>query len=344
MLSSRTPFRFKYGTYGLVISSTHRIPGLVEDNHDCNIDVQIDLRNLDDSSPMTTWDIVRYESPSRDARGESVLKVWESSTLPLFRFLYSDGTEFLIDRPGSLIQVIWPKFLSLENAVTYLLGPIFGFVLRLHGVVCLHASAVALGDRAIALMGPSGGGKSTAAAAFSKLGYPALSDDVVALDENDERFWVRAGYPRLNLWPKSAQALYGMHHPLPHITPAEPQWDKRFLAIDTLSGTFRDRPLPLAAIYTGELLADNVQPVPVPLSAADSFLALVANTYTPYLLSPEMRKHEFEVLTRIASRVPVIRLRYYRTLDQLDELCKAIITDSADTARHDEIDHGAKPG
>ena len=83
-----------------------------------------------------------------------------------FRFRYGDGTEFVIDRPGSRVWATWPEPWTVEDAATYLLGPILGFVLRLRGVVCLHASAVAVGDRAVVLLGPSGAGKSTTAAAF----------------------------------------------------------------------------------------------------------------------------------------------------------------------------------
>ena len=41
-----------------------------------------------------------------------------------------------------------------------------GFVMLLRGIVCLHASAIAIDDEAIALLGPAGSGKSTTAAAF----------------------------------------------------------------------------------------------------------------------------------------------------------------------------------
>ncbi len=42
-----------------------------------------------------------------------------------------------------------------RGEVLGLLGLILGFVLRLRGVTCLHASAIAVRDRAIALLGPA---------------------------------------------------------------------------------------------------------------------------------------------------------------------------------------------
>jgi dephospho-CoA kinase len=59
----------------------------------------------------------------------------------------------------------------------------------LRGVVCLHASAVAIGDEAIALLGPAGSGKSTTAAAFAERGYSVLAEDVVTLDDRGDHFW-----------------------------------------------------------------------------------------------------------------------------------------------------------
>src|SRR5690348_16585408 len=101
-----------------------------------------------------------------------------------------------------------------------------GFVLRLRGALCLHASSVAVGDSAVALVGLPGAGKSTTAAAFACAGFSVLSDDVVALADEGPQFYVHPGYPRVNLWPDSVQELFGSEDALPRITPT---WDKRYL-------------------------------------------------------------------------------------------------------------------
>ena len=113
----------------------------------------------------------------------------------------------------------------------------------LRGIVCLHASAVAIGDEVIALLGPAGSGKSTTAAAFAARGYSILAEDVVTLDDRGDHFLVRPGYPCIRLWPASVKALYGSETHLPKLTP---NWDKCYL---DLSDNFQKEPLRLAAIY-----------------------------------------------------------------------------------------------
>lgn len=126
---------------------------------------------------------VCYTSPFLDSEGEPVLLIWEVSGGAFLRLVYRDGTQFWIDRAGTNIWTVWPEKSSLEDTATYLLGPVLGILLRLKGEICLHASAVALGDRVAVFAGNAGAGKSTTAAAFVRQGYPIVSDDVVRLDE-----------------------------------------------------------------------------------------------------------------------------------------------------------------
>src|SRR5262249_11300592 len=141
-----------------------------------------------------------------------------------------DGMQFILDRSGSEIWATWPDPMCAEDAVSYLLGPVFGLVLRLRGFFTLHASVVCIGDVAIAVAGSPGAGKSTTAAALAHHGCPVLSDDIAALRELDGDILVQPAYPQLNLWPSSVEALYGAKDRLP---PIAPNWDKRYLDLRT---------------------------------------------------------------------------------------------------------------
>ena len=86
------------------------------------------------------------------------------------------------------MRILWPEAMPLSDAVTYLSGPIPGFILRLRGVTCLHGSAVETGGRALILIGPSGAGKSTTAAALCRLGCRLVSENAVAVLRDGEQF------------------------------------------------------------------------------------------------------------------------------------------------------------
>ena len=216
-----------------------------------------------------------------------------------------------------------------------------GFVLRLRGTVCLHASAVAINDRAIALVGPPGAGKSTAAAAFACAGFPVLSDDVVALVDHGAEFLVPPGYPRVNLWPDAVCSLFGSEEALPRITST---WDKRYLALGQNGHGFASSPLPLGAIYVLDSRNETLTaPVIVEVSGQEAFMALAANTYVNYLLDQEMRRTEFDVLGRLVSSTPVRRVHSPGESSTICNLCEAIAAD-AKRVTHAPATAAAVPG
>src|SRR5215472_15114316 len=94
---------------------------------------------------------VLYASPEDAAPGQPNLRVCLLPGGDYFGFFYRDEVRFAVERHGREVWGAWPENYSLEDACTYLVGPVLGFVLRLRGVTCLHASAVAVDGQAIAL-------------------------------------------------------------------------------------------------------------------------------------------------------------------------------------------------
>jgi hypothetical protein len=243
----------------------------------------------------------------------------------MFRFRYPDGTEFVLDELGANIWVSWIPPLTKADAVTYLVGPIIGFVLRWRGRLCLHASSVSSGQRAFALMGSAGAGKSTTASAFSTLGLPVVSDDITAIEEKEDKFLVLPGYPRTCLWPASAAALFGDADALPRITPS---WDKRHLDLTSAGGGFRSEPVPLDVIYILSDRSSGDAPVTITeLEPGQAAVTLTGHTYGNRLLSAEMRASEFAALDRLVRTVPVRRVSPPESLDRLTELCDRLLED-----------------
>lgn len=318
---------FHYSTYGLWLHANRPVPGLTASPHLASTArrVQIDLAApWHDTTPETAqqaW----YTSPYQDISGTPLLKVWKLDDGAYFRFVYSDDTVFVIDQAGTHIRATWPQSLTLEDTATYLLGPGLGFVLRQQSVVCLHASAIAIDNQAIALLGPAGAGKSTTAAAFAELGYSVLSDDIVALADCNNGFLVQPGYPRLRLWPESVHVLRGSSDALPRLTPT---WDKRYLDLTQTGYQFQSLPLPLAAIYVlGERRNQPITPFVEATSAQVGLFTLIANTYMNYVLDKSKRAHEFELLSRVAAQVPIRRVTPHTDATHLTRLCDAILED-----------------
>jgi hypothetical protein len=328
-----------YCLYGLTVQSDCAIPGLVSyrTNRVPDLRVWLDVQSSTSCGPGLARRDVWYESPCRNETGTPTLRVWRLAGGAAFHLRYQDGTEFVLGQGGKDVWASWPDRATLADTATYLLGPVLGFVLRLRGTTCLHASAVAMRDRAVAFLGPAGAGKSTTAAALAQRGHPVLSDDVCALRDEGDAIWVQPGYPHLRLWPDSVSSLFGSPGALPRLTPADgisAWWDKRFLDLDGHGYPFQREPLPLAAIYIlGEHATGPGAPSVEPVPAREGLMALVANTYTNYLLDGEMRAREFGLLGRVVAHVPVRRVIPHRDPARLPRLCELVVDDFEELPR-----------
>ena len=242
-----------------------------------------------------------------------------------FRVTYADGTAFVIDPSASEVYGVPGEALTLDDAIVYLQGPILGFVLRLRGVTCLHASAVSDDGRAFAIVGDGGMGKSTSAAAFARLGLAVLTDDVLALDDRGKTFAVQPGLPRVMLWPESVAALWGDADALPRVVST---WEKRYLDLNQPGYRFAAEAQPLRAIYLlGERRPSAEQAEIFPLTGTEALIRLVANTYGNDLLDIAQRASELEVLGRLVSHVPVRVVHAPDDRSAITSTCEAMLAD-----------------
>ena len=313
--------------YGLRLAANIQLPGLLLQPESDVIDVRIRLKEWPAFLPTSPHCLeVLYKSPTDDGEAEPNLRAGVFPLGEYFGFFYGDGARFAVDRRGTEVWGDWPENYTLEDACTYLIGPVIGFVLRLRGVTCLHASAVAVDGQAIALVGAPGAGKSTTAAAFAHRGFSVIADDVVALVEDTEEFLVPPGYPRVNLWPDSVQALLGAEEALPPITPT---WDKRYMALGNEGLNFAAEPLPLRVIYLlGARESELSSPIVEEVTGSDALAALVANTYVNYLLDRDMRSHEFDLLGRVVAGIPVRRVHSKEDSSAVLDLADGIAADA----------------
>ena len=316
---------FTYSVFGLFLSSNIPIPELVPlDTSPSDPQVSIHLATSPTAGEIPDDPkILTYTSAYSDPTGQPALRIWKVADGRFLYLAYYDGTQFWMNRAGTELWAQWPDTLTIEDAATYLLGPVLGLLLRLRGVTCLHASAVSFGDRAIAFVGSEGAGKSTTAAMLAHRGCAVISDDVVALTERQGAFYVYPAYPYLCLWSDSVTIVYGPEKKLPSFSAS---WDKRLLSLAGNHLKFEAQALPLGAIFVfGERSALANAPLIESLNPKESLLSLVANSFATNLLDNEMRAREFEFFGQMLRSVPVQRLTPHEDPSRIGDLCDVVL-------------------
>ena len=326
-----------YSVYGLRIGSTRTIPGLIPAFDVGPTHVALELSG---GAPFPTLAgsscEVLHASPERDEHGDPCLEIRRLGATRQGSQLYLRWSheqahiEFMVDSCGKRVQGTWSSQTGFDQVVPFLLGPVMGCVLCARGILCLHASAVAVGAAAVAVLGPKCAGKSTLAAALAQRGHAVLSDDVAVLLEDSGSFMVQPGCPRMRLWPSSIEKLPGLA--LDTLSRVWPDADKRYLHLDPSASAssyrFRTHPLPLGAVYvlSAPGSPDTVQSI-VRISSADALISLAENSYMDVVQDRALRARNFETLARVVSSVPVRQLRRPLGLDALPRTCELIQQD-----------------
>jgi hypothetical protein len=296
----------RYSVYGLSLDAEPPIPGLIpsDDNHPPDVVVRLQAACEGDvSASRTANERVWYQSQWLDGRtGQPGLTIHKSIDDGAYRFDYPDGAQFIVHAAGDRVLGLHPPDLTLTDLTTYLTGPVLGFLLRLKGVVSLHASAIQVGDRAVAFVGDAGAGKSTTAAMFTRLGYKVITEDIAALSSEDGGLSVRSGCTDIALWPDAVALLYGSPRALPRFTGG---WDKRRLDLAG-AGAFAGGSVPLGAVY---MLSNDggrpTAPCVTAISSGRAMVELLANVYGNRLFHHELRLYELDLVHHVVSTVPV---------------------------------------
>jgi energy-coupling factor transporter ATP-binding protein EcfA2 len=120
---------------------------------------------------------------------------------------WSDLFDFVVSSDGRCIDVYAEPDRGTEATYTYLISQVISVALVQLGIESLHASAVAVDNQAIVLIGDSGYGKSTLTAALLRAGAKLITDDLLVLRSADGGYDVTPGAFRLKLDPGTAREL-----------------------------------------------------------------------------------------------------------------------------------------
>lgn len=290
--------------FGLRLRSAEALPGLPVADAVDRADVQV---HLGQEAPWAGASrTLRYTSPDA-APGESPTVVaYEVPATGGLTLEYDEGIRFDVGAHGREVWGAWRAPLTRDDAMTFLLGPVLGYVLRRRGMLALHASAAVFQNVAVAFVGPGGAGKSTLAAACAKAGHAVVTDDVLVVREEAGQWWTTAAPGPVRLWPDSASALFGRESPT---TALSPTWPKLGLALEAAGLPRATEPVPLGALLVlDDRVAGAAPPHIGPLRGHEALLRLAGNTYASYLLDPADRAAELRAIGRLVGVVPVRRL------------------------------------
>jgi hypothetical protein len=238
---------------------------------------------------------------------------------------WPDLFEFLVSGDGRRITYNPLSRSSILAFETYLLSMVLSCALLKLGYEVLHATAVIVDGEALALLGPSGRGKSSLAASFLNAGHHVLTDDLLVLMESDGRILIPPGIPRIKLFPEAAARLL----PFPFDgAPMNPLTNK--LVIPLQERYVWQAPAALRAVYrlperSVVRPAGAIRVAPVPARAA--FIKLLASTFNTSVVEPTRLKRHFELTSRVLETVAFRKLSFQRSFEFVPAVCEAIIAD-----------------
>lgn len=251
--------------------------------------------------------------------------VWleASATSDGYLLRYRDLVDFHLTDEGRRVDA-YPRSSTPLRSVRHLfLAQVWPVLLSLRGHIALHASAVRIGDIAVAFVGHTGLGKSTLAASFNRRGHALLTDDVLLLEPTESAVRAVPSYPEQRLWSDSAEALATAPESLGEVAHYT---SKKNLRLPLDESAFEERTLPLGAIFAldepGGGSDDEVTVVPLTLSEA--YVALLDQVFRLDFSDRTRMALEVEQLTSLVHAVPVLRLAYPRRYSMLDRVHRAV--------------------
>lgn len=247
-----------------------------------------------------------------------------------YRLRFPGLADFRVDVRGREIACDAREGIPAATIRHLLLDHVIPRTLSLLGIDALHATAILTPHGACAFAGPSGAGKSTLAASFHLAGYPVLSDDCLVLQEGNDAILVTPAYPGVRLGDDAATALFGDREcalPVAHHGP------KRRVLTESHHGEFSPERTGLARIYNLVDASDAdeefgaavriVEAIP----GREAFMSLVESAYRLDVTDRGLLARQFEFFERVASLVPVRRIRIPDDYSALPLIRDAILAD-----------------
>lgn len=289
-----------YKAYDLNIHSDFPFPELLPGDEKTDIDIQKGKINPPEELEPTSIQRQGIEALFGGNTNEAYIKWPGVATL-----LAKDGNTLIVDPNSDNID---PQLLNL-----YILSEALGLILYQRGLFLLHASAVKIGEQVVIFAGPPGAGKSTTAAAFAKLGYTVLADDMVAIDLNATgKAMVYPAFPQIKIWPATVKGLGYNQSDLP------PLFSGSRKCVIQSKDNFPDKPFPLAHIF---IVEEGAEFKITKMLGTEAFFALARFFPLPSgILEGVAREQHFQQCIQLANQADIWKLENPKDFGMLKDL------------------------
>ena len=272
-----------YGAYGLRIRSALALPFFDPLPDAGAADVSVRLGAVPRTLPGGTG------RPVRDGMWQARPGAFLLQMEGVARYLIADGREVYIEPIGG------------DHAdIASLLAGLWTVLLQQRGVVPLHAAAVRTTAGALLLIGRSGHGKSSLAAALVERGHALLADDVSGLALRGGRVTALPSFASLRLWKPTLKKMGASLKVRSRVRPGvEKFW------VEASSACTQALPVCAAVVLKPSHRADIYT---APVSQSEAFGLLCEHTHRKRALrAMGQRPAHFRVVAPMARQVPMLR-------------------------------------
>lgn len=319
--------------YGLCIAVNKPLPLLISKNH-CAVDVTIDLSN----KVSTELSAITQLQPSSTENGT---KLWHTQDWTCVEYSQSPdlALRFYISKDGTNVISEKPDAIPSGDIESFVVGPILGYVLRIHDRICLHASVLEHKNKSFAIIGHKGAGKSTTAAALLQAGARLVSDDIAMILQNDKKqFIVYPGYPGTRLMPNVLSTFSLDQYDYKQVVSNN---DKRIVPLSIQADKqpcegwqFQPLPCQLAAIYVlNQRQADLTATQIMSLPKAQACIALTPHGYAGRSINKQQKNQEFEFMALLSRSIPIKSVDRPDNLECLPDIADALLHDFSHTSQ-----------
>lgn len=238
-----------------------------------------------------------------------------------FRLEFRATGSFDILENGSTIEWLPGADSHPDIMLLVLVGPVLAVAFHAAGLLCLHGSAVELGDGGICILAPKHSGKSTLARALLRAGGRLATDDLIVASAGDPPELL-PGLHQVRLWGDSAAQFVDDDDPLRTDAGGK----------QVLTTIERERlvlrAVPIAAVYLllpVTELPDGAAVSRVRVPPLPATLALVANNKNGPLLGDSEAPVLLDRASNLARHAEVFTLAVVRDFTRLDEVAAQLL-------------------